>query len=330
MRSIRRTSLIFVLLLSFAYAIPGFSQTTGAIAGRATDTSGALIPGVEVTISSPAMIGGARTAPTDETGSYRFTLLVPGIYRVSFGLPGFKTLNIDGVQVNAGATMTINGAMQVAAVDEEVTVTSAVPTIDLQAATVGVNWEQAKLDDLPWGRSIVALAQQIPGVYATNYDVGGNQMGGTATMQGRLYGRSGGEVRVYDGMVWCMGFDDYVSYEEVQLSAAAKGAEAMSPGILANYVIKSGGNDFHGFALASWEDGSLESNNVDQTLLSKGFSPSPNNFTRYNDFDFGLGGPIIHNKLWFYAGYDNSYTGPHIAGFVSQANNSPAVYSIAI
>src|SRR5581483_2398984 len=102
--SIRRMSLIFALLV-LAYAKPGLSQSTGAIVGRATDTSGALIPGVEVTISSPAMIGGARTAPTDETGSYRFTLLVPGIYRVSFGLPGFKTLNIDGVQVTAGATM---------------------------------------------------------------------------------------------------------------------------------------------------------------------------------------------------------------------------------
>src|SRR5262249_26082926 len=77
-------------------------------------------------------------------------------------------------------------------------------------------------------------------------------------------------------------------------------------------------------------NGSFQSNNVDQALLSKGFAPSPNNFTRYNDFDFGVGGPIIRNKLWFYAGYDNSYTGQHIAGFVSQATNQPAVYSIAI
>src|SRR5690242_8685215 len=88
-----------VLLL----AIPAFSQVqTGAITGRATDGSGALIPGVEVSITSPAMIGGARTAPTDELGVYRFTLLPPGTYRVSFSLPGFKTLNIEGVNVPAG------------------------------------------------------------------------------------------------------------------------------------------------------------------------------------------------------------------------------------
>ena len=104
----------------------------------------------------------------------------------------------------------------------------------------------------------------------------------------------------------------------------------MSPGVLANYVVKSGGNDFHGFALASWEDGSFQSSNVDQSLLSKGFSPSPNNFTRYNEFDFGVGGPILHNKLWFYTGYDDSYTGQYIAGFVTGATNQPAVYPIKI
>src|SRR5205823_1297368 len=142
-------SVCLVLALS---AIPAFSQseTTGNIAGRAQDSSGALIPGVEVSITSPAMIGGARSAVTDETGSYRFTLLPAGTYRVTFGLSGFKTLNIDGVNVTPGATMTINGPMEVASTAEEGTVTSQAPAIDLEAATVGVNWDIHKLDDLPY------------------------------------------------------------------------------------------------------------------------------------------------------------------------------------
>src|SRR5690242_4350431 len=120
--------------------VPAFAQIqTGAITGRAGDASGALIPGVEVSITSPAMIGGARTAPTDELGVYRFTLLPAGTYRVTFALPGFKTLNIDGVNVAAGATMTINGTMDVASTTEEVTVTSSAPAIDLEAANVGIN-----------------------------------------------------------------------------------------------------------------------------------------------------------------------------------------------
>src|SRR5579884_2597917 len=288
MKSTLKISVVTVLLLALASVTPAFSQVTntGTITGKATDNTGAVIPGVEVTITSPQMIGGSRSAPTDETGTYRFSQLVAGTYRVSFALPGFKTLNVDGVEVTASATMTINGSMQVSAVAEEVTVTSETPAIDLQAATVGVNWEKQKLDDLPWGRSVVSLAQMVPGVYATTYDVGGNQMGGSSNIGGRVYGRSGGEVRTYDGVAWCMGFDDYGSYEEIQLSAAAKGAEAMSPGILATYVVKSGGNQFHGTALTSWEDGSFQSNNVDATLLHNGFAPGSNNFTRYNQFNF--------------------------------------------
>src|SRR4051794_39138704 len=96
-------SMFGVVCLGIILAVPAYSQnqSTGAITGRATDTSGALIPGEDVTITSPAMIGGARNAVTDEQGSFRFTLVPPGTYRVSFALTGFKILNLDGVDVNA-------------------------------------------------------------------------------------------------------------------------------------------------------------------------------------------------------------------------------------
>src|SRR5262245_32344873 len=167
MRAVRSMRVgAFVCLGILLLTLPAFSQTqtSGAATARALDTSGALIPGVEVPISSPAMIGGTRSAITDEQGSYRFTELVPGVYRVSFGLAGFKTLNIDGIPVAAGATRTVNGNMEVATVAEEVTVTSTAPTIDLEAATVAVNWSQQKLDELPYARSIKSLTTMIPGL----------------------------------------------------------------------------------------------------------------------------------------------------------------------
>ncbi|MBI4473959.1 MAG: TonB-dependent receptor [Acidobacteria bacterium] len=325
---------IGIIALAVVILLPsklGVAQApTGAITGRVTDNTGALIPGVEVTITSPAMIGGPRTAPTDETGTYRFTLLVPGIYRVTFVLPGFKTLNIDGVNVLAGATMTINGTLEVATVAEEVTVVSQAPTIDLEAATVGVNWNKKAMDDLPWGRSIVALAAMIPGMRVTNYDVGGNQMGGSSQLSGRVYGRAGGEVRTFDGIAFDMGFEDFSSYEEVQLSAAAKGAESQNPGVTASFVIKSGGNEFHGTGLAAWEDDSFQSKNITKELLNRGFSPSPNNFTRHNEFSADLGGPILHNKFWFYTAYNDMYTGQHIAGFIRESTGEPAVYYVRL
>src|SRR5437016_2248106 len=165
--------LFAILSLVFVVVIPAFSQApTGVITGRATDASGAVVPGVDVAVSSPAMIGGSRTVPTDEQGTYRFTLLPPGSYRVSLSLPGFKTLNVDGVTVTVGNTITINGTMQVAAVAEDVTVVSQAPTIDLEAASVSLNWGQDKLQDLPWGKNIRGLAAMIPGMFAATFEIG--------------------------------------------------------------------------------------------------------------------------------------------------------------
>ena len=194
----------FLTIPMVILAIAGFSYgqtSTGAITGRASDASGALIPGVEVSITSPAMIGGARTAPTDELGVYRFTLIPAGAYRVTFALPGFKTLNIDGVNVGAGATMTINGVMQVAATTEEVTVTSDAPAIDLEAANVGININSSNLDKLPYGKAIRGLSRMIPGIYTPYYDVGGNTVAGSTTVSGRTYGRTGQELMQFDGTV---------------------------------------------------------------------------------------------------------------------------------
>jgi Carboxypeptidase regulatory-like domain len=317
-----------VLILLLTFAVQAYPQIqTGTITGRATDGSGALIPGVEVTITSPAMIGGARSAPTDETGTYRFTQLSPGVYRVTFALPGFATLNIESVTLLASSTMTINGVMTVASVAEEVTVTSQAPTIDLEAATVGVNWSQKNMDNLPWGRAVAALTRLIPGMYATTFDVGGNTMGGGTTLGGRLYGRSGGEVNSFDGVIWDMAFQDYSTYSEIQISTAAKGADQWNPGATVNMVFKSGGNDFHGTAYAAWEDGSFQSKNIDQKLLDRGLTPGKNRFSRYNDFSFDLGGRIIYNKLWFYASYGDSFTGQYLPGFVDQSTGEQQVYS---
>lgn len=245
---------LFSLVLTLSpLAFP--QAVTGAITGRAVDGSGALIPGVEVSISSPAMIGGTRTALTDEQGVYRFTLLSPGVYRVTFALTGFKTLNIDTVTVTPGSTMTINGSMEVSSVAEEVTVSSDAPQIDLQAATVGVNWSQQTLDQLPYGRDIRGLAQMIPGLYTPNYDVGGNTLGGSTTTGARVYGRSGGELLSFEGVVWDQFFGDYLTYQEVNFSTAAKGAETQNPGTAISFVIKSGGNDFHGSSYVNYQSG---------------------------------------------------------------------------
>src|SRR6187399_1740156 len=106
-------------------------QQTGSISGRAEDSSGGALPGVTVSITSDNLIGGPRTAVTDTQGVYRFTLLPGGKYKVSFTISGFATLNVEGVNLGAGGAATINGKLEVAALEESITVTSQSPTIDL-------------------------------------------------------------------------------------------------------------------------------------------------------------------------------------------------------
>jgi hypothetical protein len=315
-----------LLTLSLGSTALAQTQTSGAITARALDTSGALIPGVEVTISSPAMIGGSRSAVTDEQGSYRFTELVPGTYRVSFALPGFKTLNIDGIPVSVGVTRTVNGSMEVATVAEEVTVTSAAPTIDLEAATVGVNWDQKKLDELPYARSIKSLTQMIPGLYQTSYDVGGSSFGSGAGISARTYGKSGGSQISFDGILWSGTYADYGAFEEVNFTTASKSADQVASGANFVAILKSGGNEFHGNASIDYEDGSFQGNNVDKDLLDRGFSAGSNKFTKYRNIYGDIGGRIIKDKLWFYGAFTHGYQGTFIPGFISLKTGEQVEY----
>src|SRR5262245_11604654 len=327
MRRAVKATLAALVLLGLGAGSPADSQAlTGTITGRALDGSGAVLPGVDVTISSPAMIGGARSGVTDAQGVYRFTQLASGAYRVSFRLSGFKTLNIESVRVDVGATMTINGTMQIDALSEEVTVISETPVIDLQATTVGVNWDEKQMETLPYGRGIRGLARLLPGLSPTQFDVGGNTVGGSTTTGARNYGRAGQELIKFDGVVWDQFFGDYNTYEQVQISAAAKGAESQSPGLTLSYVIKSGGNRFSGMYLLAWQDGAFQDDNVTPELRAKGFDPGNNKFTRYNDISLDLGGPILRDKLWFYGAYGYNYSGLFIPGFISEETGEQVEY----
>ncbi len=309
--------------LVMALAIPAAAQQqTGAITGRATDTSGGTLPGVTVSITSPNMIGGARTAVTDEQGVYRFTLLSGGQYVISFVLPGFATLNIEGVNLNAGATATINGKMDVAALQESVTVTSQSPTIDLESASVAVNWDQQKLDDLPSSRSLTSLVAMIPGLYATSYDVGGSNFGTGSGPTARTFGRAGGGVVSYDGMIWDQTYGDFGTYEEAQITTAAKGADSMNPGLTMNFVLKSGSNIFKGVGSANYQSGDFQGKNVTPELLAKGYAPGVNKFTKSQDYYGEIGGPVLKDRLWFYASHRDASSGNLIPGFITLVDRS--------
>src|SRR5687768_14854194 len=122
------TVVLFTLLPSPAWA----QQTAGGIAGTVRDTSGAVLPGVTVEASSPALIEKVRVVATNDEGRYNIVDLRPGAYVVTFTLPGFRTVKRDGVELTAGFTATVNGELPVGALEETITVSGATPLVDTQ------------------------------------------------------------------------------------------------------------------------------------------------------------------------------------------------------
>src|SRR6059036_301487 len=254
MKMIQGLCIIAALMLFFGGVSPA-QEFSGKTNGRISDPSGAVLPGVTVTLKSPA-IQGARNVLTDETGNYRFILLPPGTFSVTYELPGFKTLIREGVIVQVGVTTTVNVSLEVSAVAETITVAGESPVVDVQNASLGVNFNQSMLRDIPNARDIWVILSQTPGVIVTRSDVGGSTMGTQATY--RSFGMQGQNWVNLDGIVTTEGtaaagfYMDYGAFQEVQISPAANAAEVPISGAFINTVVKTGGNDLRGEVYFDW------------------------------------------------------------------------------
>jgi hypothetical protein len=133
-----------------------------------------------------------------------------------------------------------------------------------------------------------------------------------------------------DGLVWCQGYADYGSFEEINFSTASKGADQANAGLTMQMVVKSGSNQFHGNFTYAYERGAWhpfgQATNIDQSLVDHGFSTGSNKFV-YNRQAYGdIGGPIMKDKLWFYFAYSDGELSQNIPGYISFKDNAPAVF----
>src|SRR5438046_1726333 len=122
-----------LVVIAIVGAAPSLASAQ-SLAGTVRDTSGAVLPGVTIEASSPALITKVRTGVTDETGQYRIPDLPPGTYKVSFTLTGFATVVREGVELSGGGVMTIGAEMRVGSVAESITVTGETPVGAIQPA----------------------------------------------------------------------------------------------------------------------------------------------------------------------------------------------------
>ncbi len=300
--------LVAVLLL----AGPAFAQVqTGSILVKVVDEQGGVVPGVSVTISSPALVSGQMVGTTDAGGVYRFPSLSPGTYSVKLDLQGFRSVVRENIVVSVGGTTPVDQALSVATVAETVTVTGDAPVIDTTSANVSVTLSQQLLASTPGGRDIWALVEgKVPGLISSRPDVGGTSGGlqgamvarGTSNAQNSqfLNGINVGDPAAigYSGYYY-----DYDAFEEVQVSTGAHDISVPGSGVFVNMTTKSGGDRWNGKASYYWEGGSTQGKNVDSALLGLGFKPDTNKVKKVGDLGIQLGGPIVKNKVRIFTSF---------------------------
>jgi hypothetical protein len=295
---------IALLVSATASAQGGGASVTGTIQGRVTDASGAVLPGVAVTASSPSMIG-TQMQVTNENGLYRFPAVPPGAYSLTYELPGFTTAKRDAIQVALGFTANINVELALASLQETLTVTGESPVIDTSATSVQQNFRLEQLNSIPNGRDMWALLAATPGVIMGRIDVGGNRAG---TQTGYTAYGLNGQVRVsVEGINTTEGtggagfYFDYGSFEEVFLGVAGQGAEAATPGVQSQFLGKSGGNRFAGELYVDGYNNTFQGSNLtDAHINTFGLRRGSNEVLRYYDVNVNVGGPVKKDKAWYH------------------------------
>ncbi len=290
-----------MVLALVSVAAPARAQIEQArLTGTVSDAQGAVLPGVTVTAKSPALIG-ARTSVTESDGRYRFPSLPPGSYVLSFELSGFTTLTRPNVPVTTGNTMTVDAQLQLATLQESVTVTGESPVVDMSTTKVGTELNAEKLAAIPSSTDMWAIIGQSQGVRMRGFDVGGSHKS-----QGTGYEAFGvRESReLIDGVDMSIGnYPDYFANEEIAVSAAGADVEVGTAGASVQLTIKSGGNEFHGIENLSYEGESFVGDNVDDRTAALGYTGQPNLLFWEGHVD--VGGPIRHDRLWFYTAFNH-------------------------
>ncbi|HTM03089.1 MAG TPA: carboxypeptidase regulatory-like domain-containing protein [Vicinamibacterales bacterium] len=313
-------ALFLVFVPAVAYA------QEGQIAGSVKDSSGAVMPGVTVEASSPALIEKVRTTTTDAGGQYRLTNLPVGTYKVTFSLEGFSKQERDQINLTSGFTAQINGTMSVGQLAETVVVSGAAPVVDVQNAKEVVSFTGEQIKDLPTSRNVNSLFEVTPGISSmykpsTTFGAPGVCVGGIGVfcnpgVAGFNVGESGDQTNMNQGRVMVDGqvvnqggslplggvtggyTADIANSQEVNIQVSGALGESETGGSTINIVPRTGGNRFSGNFNTTYTDKKFFSeNNGAYSNISSVFQAVISD----HDVSMGVGGPIKRDRLWFYS-----------------------------
>lgn len=283
---------------------------SGSIVGVVRDAGGAVLPGVTVEAASPALIEKVRTTVTDGDGRYRIIDLRPGVYAVTFTLQGFSTFRREGIQLSTGFAATVNAALAVGGFEETITVSGAAPVVDVSNTSQQLVVPREVQQALPLGKHVGIFVALLPGAMPNN-GAAGIDVGGTRgeNQQNFVIHGSGGFVQLRDGMFYGLplGGSNFLSsvnptttYETTVQTVGGLSAEAQGAGIQVNYVPRDGGNQYSGSFAADMGHRNLQSDNIDADLRARG-ARQPAAIRRLFDVSGGVGGPVVRDRLWFFA-----------------------------
>ena len=291
-------------LLTLPASIMWAQSTGGRILGRVADPTGAVLAGVQVTLTNQATAV-SRSALTNDSGDYTFVEVVPGTYKVEFEHPGFKKNSQSNVIVDVNQVVTLNSVLQLGQVQDVVEVTSAAPQVDTTSTQLGAVINDRSVNELPLNtRDTYQFLQLQPGVQA--------QLGSSGSL---FFGSDdAGSVSVNGGRTRANNFsvnggdanDQFVntptiqptpdSVDEFRVITNSFDAEyGRNSGSVVNVITKSGSNDFHGDVYDYFRNTVLNAQGYFNTIKPQ-----------FNQNQFGgtLGGPIKKDRTFFFVSYE--------------------------
>ena len=323
----RRNAWIWALVLCLTLGGTAFGQgvQTGTLVGSVTSNDGAALPGVTVTVTSPALQG-ERSTVSAVNGDFVLRGLPPGQYRVVFTLEGMKSVERQ-LQVGLGTTARADAVMEVAAAEETIVVTGEAPSA-LETTTVGANLTAEEVDALPIGRTLAGIAEFAPGLTDNTPNAGQVTISGGFAYD-NVFLVDG--VDINDNLFGTpnnLFIEDAIDETQVLTSGISAEYGRFSGGVI-NAITKSGGNQFTGsfradLSRAEWRDETPfeDSRGIEREGdLSKIYSAT-------------LGGPIVRDYLWFFlAGRDaetDAATSLPITGFQNDPSETNERYQVKL
>jgi carboxypeptidase family protein/TonB-dependent receptor-like protein len=307
----RVRSFAAVLAIALLCTWPAAAQEQrGSIEGVVKDTSGAVLPGVTVEAHSAG--SGVLNTVSDESGNYRFPSLLPGIYEVSANLSGFAPAKVGDVEIKLGSIKKVDFAMQLAGVTEQVNVTAESPIVDVKQSGRSTNIRSEQVNLLPHNRDFTSLVTQAAGANNETKSAG-IMIDGAAAAENRYVIDGIETTDIVGGLSGKNLLADFV--EDVQVRSTGYSAEfGGATGGVINVQTKSGSNKYSGNVLTYFQGSSTTGSN-NPTLRAVFGVPTQAEYHTFPKDDEtrvepggSLGGPILQNKMWFFAGYQPATT----------------------